>query len=483
MRRFLFTLVTVCLVLPVQATFGQIETTLKLVPNSANAIAIYKVEQIYGSELASREKWIENSRLKYSKSPLFFPASTKSVVLAAEIDVLHGSTTWEAAYMTMKSSVQMDVVAKLMSGTKDELGGYETVETAGGSLILKLNNNTLATAFPANRQQIGRWARASKSNGTGQLSPFLKRIAERAQKSDAEIVMGLDLVDVVRPNRLRDRLAKAKEVKDSGVNMEALVRTIKSIQGVTLEIRLKTNAQGIMRIEFANDADSLSKVGKPLVQEVLKESGVYLDDMDKWVANVEGKELILRGRLSTNGLRRVSSLIEPPPIQISALDTGDSGADVERVKALATQEHWDSVQTMLRDLRNFSPQTRNQLAFYYERYARKMDALPQFNVDSECLDYSANIADILRKVALLRRGVVASTSATRKQFAGVNYTRGGYGWVGGRSGQTASEAASAGVVARGAVDKATLMNDIDKITAETRRTLTKKFVNLQITFK
>lgn len=484
MPRLVLTLtVFSCLVISSQASFAQIEATLKLIPNDANAISIVNVEKIYGSEMAAREKWIEESKVKYANSPLYFPTNTESVVMAAEFDLAYGSAMWEAAHLTMKYDIQMDTVAELCNGTLDKLGGYECVDTGGGGTLLKLNNKTLATKFPANRQQIGRWARAVRNSQTGDLSPYLMGVAKLAKSdSDAEIIMGIDLVDAVNPNLLREKLDRKKW----GEKTDDMIKILSSLQGVTFEVRLKNAAQGILRVDFAEDATPLASVAKEFIIAGLKEKGLYIKDVDNWVADTNGKQISFKGRLTSSGLRRVSSIIEPPrvPISSSEMSSEDRG-DIQRRKALATKEHWDAVQALLKDLRNYQPQTRNQLAFYYERYARKIDNLPILNVDDEELDFAAEVANILRQVALGRRDVVARTAAVDKQYRGYNstYTYGAHGWVGNsRSAQSSSEAASANIIAAGATSKAKLMEGLDQMNAETRRSLTKKYSDYQIEF-
>ncbi len=484
MNSIIIRALVICVVLiQAQALQAQLDSTLKLVPNDANAVAIVRVEKIYGSEMAATEKWIEQSRVKYSSSPLYFPTSTKSVVIAAEIDLGHGSALWEAAYLTMKSEIDMNFVCKLCKGVNHKIAGFESVDTPDGGTMLKLSKNTLATKFPANRQQISRWARSVKNEQTGKLSDYLLKVSEFAQKkSDAEIIMGLDLVDAIGPKQLREKLRQKTWLTDT----DTLVKVLSSIQGVTFEVKLRSDATGVMRIDFAEDTSAIKRDAKNLVVAALQDNGLYIRDFDKWETEIQGKQIVFSGRLSSTGLRRVSSIIEPPQASVPTKETtkSDSG-EVAGRKARATKEHWDAVQALLKDIRKYQPQTRNQLAFYYERYARKIDGLPILNVDEEELDYASAVANVLRQVALGRRDVVARTAATRKQYRGYDYTYtyGSHGWVrGGRSAQSASEAAAANIIAQGATSKAKLMEGLDQLSASVRRSLTKKFSDYQIEF-
>ena len=467
-----------------QTTDAQLSETLKLIPNDANAIAIINVEKLYGSDMAAREKWIQDSKVRYANSPLYFPTATKNVVLAAELDLVHGSAMWEAAFMTMKNNINMDAVAKICKGNTDTLGSFKCVDTGGGGTLLKLNSTTLATRFPSNRQQIGRWARSVERKQTGNVSEYLRAIVDRAKnKSDAEIIMGIDLTDAANPNMIRAKLG----TKKWGTKVDTLVKTISSIRGVIFEVRLKSSAQGVLRIEFGEDASVLERDGKELVIAALRDKGLYIKDLDKWIFNAGSKEITFKGRLSTNGLRRVASIIEPPRVPISASEMNYKKSDNPiQQKAMATKEHWDAVQALLKDIRNYQPQTRNQLAFYYERYARKIDSLPILNVDDEELDYGAAVADILRQVATGRRSTVAQRAASDKQYRGVRgyeYSWGAHGWYGGgRSAESAATAASANIVAQGAISKAKLMQGLDDLTGRVRRSLTKKFQDYQIEF-
>jgi hypothetical protein len=468
----------------VQLSSAQLQSSLKLVSNDANAIAFVKVESIYATPLAAREKWIEDSEVRYANSPLFFPTSIKSAIMAAQVDVVHGSVLWEESYLIVKSGINMEIVAKNTNGYLEQLGGFESVNTGAGGTLLKLNENTLATKFPPNRQLTSRWAKQVASGNTGQLSEYLMEVADLAMnKSDAEIILGIDLQDAVGAQRIEGQLQGANwksEVVD-------LVRVLTSIRGTTLEVHLKNTAEGTLTIDFAENIEAISDDAKTIVIGALSEKGLYIDDLDDWSIQAAGKQITFQGALSAGGLRRVASLIEPPraPISENEMDIKSAAADAKETAGLRTQQHHAAVQALLKDIRRYRPKTPNALASYFERYARKIDNLPILHVDDVELEYALQVSNILRAVATGRRDTTARAAAIGKQNAQLDhiYCWGGNCWYyGGRSRDSASEAAAADIIAANVTNKSELMNELDKLSATVRQILTDKYAEFQIEF-
>jgi hypothetical protein len=177
-----------------------------------------------------------------------------------------------------------------------------------------------------------------------------------------------------------------------------------------------------------------------MLVEVLERQGSMIEDVRDWKPSIQGNTFLLSGTLSTEGLRRVMSVLQLPTSLATAADKialSDDGGD-ESAKRLASQQYFSSVTSLLDDLRakpkRDGVQTFGQAAAWYGKYARKIDNLPILNVDPKLVEYGAATAQMLRNAEMAMKGVgMRSVARTTGENSGYGYYD-GYGYGGYRSG-------------------------------------------------
>ena len=65
-------------------------------------------------------------------------------------------------------------------------------------------------------------------------------------------------------------------------------------------------------VDFGRDTAILASFAKPLLLELLSQSGALIDDFETWQVGAKGKQVSFEGKLSNDGLRRLLSVVEPP---------------------------------------------------------------------------------------------------------------------------------------------------------------------------
>jgi hypothetical protein len=301
--------------------------------------------------------------------------------------------------------------------------------------LVSLGSKLVGIQYPADRQHAARWARNSRNSRGLQFGRYLQGASKYPEAVGTEIILALDLVHVVSADTVRQNLDNSEVLKGKDVNLEFLSGVLASIQGTTLGIRITDQVTGSLRIDFGQDPSMMADFAKPLILEKIGELGAAIEDLYQWTPRIEGRTVFLSGTFSVDGLRKVLSIVEPPPLPIQQPAPGQrivSPSDRDPM-AYPTYDHFKATQVLIADLRK----TRNpalgssgQCAIWYERYAKKIDQLPIVNVDPELLDFTQGVATSLRGLAGTYRQVGINSARYSSNPTG--------GWVGGSTGRGAA---------------------------------------------
>jgi hypothetical protein len=420
-------------------------------------------------------------------------------------------------------------LADHLGGQVDSLDGLPAVRLPVDAYLVMLTSKMAGVMAPADRQYAARWVRGVKSRTKVALSPYLQEMAAYPEEAGTDVLIALDLADVVSQSRVREKLSQMGTLKGKNVDLDQLSQLLAGLRGVSLAIQLKERAVGGFRVDFSQDASALADFAKPLILEVLAARGATIDELEQWKAEVTGNTVYLYGDMTVSGLRRVLSLIEPPlpPLQkrpatpppptipaptppapsppkpvapapvapAPAPAAPDKGHGDTYTVAEASLKHFNAVKSLLDDVRNprsGTIKTTGQYAIWLDRYARKIDELPIMNVDSDLLDFSAQVAAALRSLGGNFRGVgiTAGTRSADSTVVGVGPYHSGSHWGGNRWGYGGGSwggysAYRAGLsersiarkrgTAAAAATKSNLTQEISKATQQMRRLLTERY--------
>jgi hypothetical protein len=429
------------------------------------------------------------------------------VLIAGRADFEFGETLYEIGMIKLRNDRDVTTVAARYGGTMDNIENRAAARLPSDTYVVQLMSNLLAAVTPANRQDVSRWLRATDVGSAAELPEYLERAFAYAKEVKTPIVMGLDLTGNISPNEVKLKMKTLESIAGLDLPEEQFSKLIAGINGVTLGVTLGDEAIGAIRVDFSEPPTMLSDVGKPLLLEVLKNRGAMIEDFENWKPTLRGNSFVMGGTFSTDGIRRIMSVLElPPSLTDAMLEATSPGADPEgKTQLLASQSYFKSITTLLDDLRvkpkRDHVKTFGQAAIWYDKYARKIDRMSILNVDEALVNYGATMASMLRQGEMTMKGVGMRTSArtasNQPSSGGYGMSVGGYragmGYTGGLYGAPSTyvgvNAMNASLQAKGQSDAIIrgqertqgaasiqqLWNQIDEQTASVRRDMTNKY--------
>ncbi|MCS7465102.1 hypothetical protein NZK35_00260 [Stieleria sp. ICT_E10.1] len=508
MNRCLLLLVTFSITMPTVVAQSAFSGMRYRVPTDANTLVMINADKMFGSAVADRERWSARRKAAYDAGLTALPPDAKEVLLAGRSDLEFGKSIWEMALVRLQGKRSVSTVAQRFGGAMDNLEGRTAAKLPNDRYIIQLSDDLLGTYTPANRQDVSRWLRKTDTTTSdAEYSPYLAQAFKYATEVGTPVIMAMDVADTLSAELVKSRLEAFEPLKESGVDLGELTKLITGVKGITLGVTVTDKTVGAVRVDFSADAGLLANIGKPLLIQVLQRQGAMIDDFHDWTPSVSGNTLMLRGTLSTDGARRVMSILELPHELSDAMQLASSpGSDPDgSAKTIAAQQYYNSVTTLIEDLREKPKRdqvkTFGQAAMWYDRYARKIDNLPILNVDEELLNYGSNIAELFRSAEMSMKGVGMRASNRRASNnagsggysyssggyrVGYGYNSGGYGpqgytaTVGAGQASLREKGRTDAIITRqertaGAASVQQIWQMIDQETAGIRRTMTEKY--------
>lgn len=468
---------------------------LAKVPPAANALVLIDVEQTLKSPLAVQGGWGKQLELAYVERPIFLPPEAKKLVMAANLQVGQGfGRQWEMAVMELSEPMGMSAIARSEGGYTDELRGTEVAWTPSDAYFVSVADSVLGVVFPADRQFVSRWIAFAKQNLRPMISSYLRE-ATNTTSDKVQILLAMDLTDVVEPHELNEKVEQSELFRKIKMDSRTAIPLLTSMRGASLRIMIGDQAQGQLRIDFAEDITALDRIAGDLVLTVLDEIGVTIPGLEDWETKVVGTSIRMQGELSQDGQRRIFSLVELPTAKFSLLkdvppppggDSQGGGGSQESLMREASQTYFSSIQVLLKDLKRELRGNKASSAIM-ERYAGRIDRMPILNVDNDLLDYGSGVSQTLRSVALSRRqgGISAGTQTAGMGGAGYSGYSYDHNWfthtyktdlyAGARAGAADRSAIKAQAMAESKNARVEASKQIADATAQIRRQMTQKY--------
>jgi hypothetical protein len=439
------------LVMPATAS-ANFYDLLRRIPDSANTIIVIDVERLLMSPIAMREKWRDHLNSPDAE-PLHFPIDAVRYMLASKLDFVSNlENLWDAAMIETPGEISLPYLSKQEGGYLDEVEGQQVAYSRRDAFFVSFQPTILGAYFPANRQDLARWLRMVRRREEPQVSEYLRKAVALVHGKD-QMAVAFDLGDLFTSRQVRDWLHHAESLAGKELDLGALTKLFVSVKGVTLTISATERLDGTIRIDFGESPAPLKGVAKALIFEVLENQGMLLNEMKDWAAITEAKAVVLRGRMSTAGLRTLTDLI-PIPTHTIDLQTSNSKAaatgagtagktaagsanssEAPVSKATASKKYYQHVSLLLEQTRkdvtgpNVTPKLARRMV---DKAAAEIDRLPVLNVDEELIAFGTGVSEILRNMRNLSKN--ASLDAAYRQATIAGY--GGYGYGGFYGGST-----------------------------------------------
>ena len=473
-------LFALCILLTIgKSAHAQFEQLANRVPTSANAIVAIDVKAVYASPLAKASGWNRSDMQAHQGGMVALPAHADTILMAAEMDFEFMRPLWEVAVAHMSQMPTMQDIATRSGGQLDRLAGAEAVERPNDSFIVALGPKVIGAMSPANRQNVSRWVRTSRSRRAPELSTYLADVLGSAKQSADQINIGLDLQGLFAPADVARRLNKSDSQVGESVDIQALAKLVAGIRGVRLGIALQRPARGRLSMEFEQDAKMLESSAKSLLLSMLANHGATIDDLQGWDVSADGPSINLQGELSQSGLRRVLSVLASPVGPMSA-STSSSTSSTEAM-AQVSQWYFQSVTNYLNDLflGDKQPASFHQAKIWVQRYADKIADLETHQVDKDVLAFARNVVSSLDEiVSIIDRSQMRSDLRESNIYDSGRRRYGRYGAYGfyEKSYVTRDrQLIQADEAGRSARDTQVIADELRALSAETRQKMTERY--------
>ena len=293
------------LLVAVAPCFGaeQFDALLARVPDSANGVIFINVPALHKSALGKREHWDTQHQTNYLGGVTAIPPTVNRFIIAAQINARTLGTAWSVAVAEMNKQVSMSEIAQHEGGTLDDVGGLPGVTSPRDAYFVQFGPQTVGTMFPANRQEVSRWIRFARQNSQPVISPFLRDAAPTAY-DPSQIVLAVNMTDLLDPKQLARALSQMKTFAKSKVDFDELATTLSSIKGIRFSVRVDSEINGKLTLEFGKSVGAIQELIKPLILELMADRSASIEDMDDWKAGAPTRPIRWKESLRPKGCDR-----------------------------------------------------------------------------------------------------------------------------------------------------------------------------------
>ncbi|MDA7911865.1 hypothetical protein N9061_02555 [bacterium] len=483
----IFTLLAFCVtLLSVTSANAQFENAAKWVPENANCLVMVQAENILNSAIGRRENWATDRSAAFRSGASFFPPTTKRILMGSQIDFEFLDSVYHVGVFEKKGSeINLVEVSKRVNGNIATIGGKQALELPNNSYLIKVDNTTLVTMTPSNRQMTTRWL-AKTSNGKMRVSPYLAEAVKFADQN-AQVIVAFDLEGVLDPAEVEKRLVSSGAVLE--VSAAAVTKTLSTLRGVTLGVTVNDKISGAIKIDFSSDPSNVTPVSKAILIAALKKNGLMIDDIASWNVSSSGNQILLSGPMTSEGFRQIGSLVHQPLEDDMHGASGSVTSSAEPTKqnmATKTKQYLGDIDHILEIQRKKKEEQLDTYAKWFDRYARQIDGISILGVDPIAIDFGTYVGNAFRDISgdLNTSDLSKNEAVSSQGFSGPgggrwNYGYGygyGYGTINGRNYTRDSRRnASALGTEKGMNQKSDTLRQIDAKESQVKRALTEKY--------
>jgi hypothetical protein len=453
------------------ATASDPAALLPVVPGAANAIVAIDVESLLKTELAARHNWSNKAELEYAERPVLVPSEASAVAIAASLDPNNSlAIQWQISVAEMKEKFDIPELARWEGGYPDRIAGANAAWTPSNCYLVELPGQQLGLVSPASRQGVARWLERLDAPSAAHVSNYLQRAAQQSSPT-TQLVLAIDLEHAVAPHFAKEAVGRSQVLFKESRRHDEFQKQLAALTGLTLKVAVTSHAEGELRIDFATPPRSDSLV-KAFILEALDQRDLHLDELEQWSLKADGNALVLSGRFSPEGLRRVGSLLQLPTTKFDDLEGVAPAESGSQDYVLRSQQYYRAVCTLIDDLNKTLKQSKDGHSVWLDRYGQKVDALPILNVDDELLAWGASVAETFRTMALVQRSSGLRQGVRKSETYG-SYRYGNY--YDNRQQSSDSFAIQRQEQAVASKQRFESWKELEDSRAEVRRVMTKKY--------
>ena len=425
MMRLVLTLLFLPALAPGLYAANPYDGLLRAVPPGTNTLVLVNVKAAFASPLARSEKWSDDYFRRYRAGIGFVPSDAETVVVASDVNLSAMTRDHQIALVKVRNLPNMKDLAARSGGTTDRFGNYVAALSPQDVYFVGLPGQILGAVYPGNRQATARWLEYALSAKTVELSPYLKRAAERAD--DDTIIVAVDLAHSANATLLKLALPYSPAViRQRNVNVELVSKFIASAEGLTVRIKIAEGITSSIRVDFGMEVAPYKRIARELLLELFDYQGVGVAGIGTWETTYGEKSMTLSGTLREADMRRVLSLFSFP----GPVSEEDPKVTPGEVSVAATKRYLAACDAILEDLRKMKDTAEYlKSATWNEKAAEQLETLDRRAVDSVAVQAALDAANRLWALAGSLRGVPINLDALAR--SGYVHSTPNIGFVGG----------------------------------------------------
>ena len=447
---------------------GDFRGLLRRLPDSTTAVVVIDVKALRQALGLTRETALSAAGISA------IPISASKFVLGSNVDLSEHRHVWSVALAQLEGKMTIQDVAKMEKAPVQKVAGHSAVVSPRNAYFVDLGPGLMAAATPANRKTLSRWLAFQDNNQLDTLPPYLINAA--AAIDSAVMVIAVDLEDSVDVAAISRGLARSQVLAArESLDYAAVARAIAQVKGIRLTVSPGDPLTGDLTVDFGGGTGAVRDFAKPLLIEILQNTGLYVQDFDSWEARVTDNSVGIHGPLSVNALRKFGTLIQTPAPSPDAADTAAYDANTPAARGLAaSQRYFQSIVQILEDLKYDNGKTLDSRAGWYEHASTQMDNLPTLDVAPELVRYGATTAILLQSMSTGLKNVSTKIEYVRHNSIYSYYSSGAiYG--NSKTGYTSTNKIVGELKALADQARRSLWDKVDDATAQVRRQLTQRF--------
>ena len=413
---------------------GKYDALLRRIPQQSNMLMLVDVDGLFNSPLGQREQWREKAMAKPGGA-LGLPPTMSRIVVAAGVDLHDLNIDWRIGIAEYGNQLpDLPTLALREGGFVEQINLAQAAWTPRDLYFVTFDSNLLGFVAPADRQAMSHWIDTTFAR-TGAFEPaFATRAIYQAERG-AQVVLALKLVDSVSAPLITPWLASLDDVKATNRNPKPLADGLARVESAYLQVDVKESIEGTIHVEFNRDLVNATSVAKAIVVSALEEAGFGIDDLASWSGGVDGKSIVLKGRLTEDSVRRILGMVHPPSLtpERPSITKAAPGADtdeptraaIQNDVVAASQAYFHEITDILDALKQQKAETYTGMKNWYDRSAKRIEELPLLGVDKDLLDWGGTVSQALRGM-----GSGINTNMQNRKYSVASAPTGYYGGFG-----------------------------------------------------
>lgn len=295
-------------------------------------------------------------------------------------------------------------IAETLGRPTEQIGNRVSVHAPRGYLT-EISPRVLGLQSPGQRQAFGRWVRWAQGRQRETASSYIQSLGKL---SEASVVLGLDLADMIEPERLIERIRLLKSAPADEKAQQALLEQFMQVHGVSLQIDLKGQEPHPVRltIDFTA-APAPAEIVHELVIQIVDDLGLHLDELNQGTLSAKPTAVEISMSFSDAAVEQVLALFIAPlpeePVDSTVAQTPVTSTKAEQrdTPDEINRQYFLAIDRLVLTLQRQSNRSSNhmQVATWHRQFASRIRNLPVTGVDRELIAYANQIADGLEALA------------------------------------------------------------------------------------